>query len=373
MKIKILKLKPNSRFHFGKPLIDSDTSLTDTDTYLHSDVLFSALVNNLASVKGEDEVNCFVKAFEEGKIKISSCFYCLKGADKSYTYLLPRPANAVNQVTLDDDYDEIKRIKKIQFIDSNLLGTNIKEWKVEGNCALSKQSLDMLNLNYKAKSEKAVSEIYGKTSENKELRVRLFSKKLNTQVGIRNFKEETYTDNGDETKKLVSKGPYQVSYIQITDLSEINLQVHFYFVYDIIEKELEDNFELAAELLKYNGVGGDRSSGYGKIESVETMENIPEIFQNKTNSSNYLSLSKIIPNNQEELRIFKAYSHSIRGGRQTHDIGVLKNIRMINEGAILTDMAGGKLVDISPDNSPYKYKRNGKAFLLPLPETFDSN
>jgi len=368
MKIKILRLKPNSRFHFGKPLIDSDTSLTDTDTYLHSDVLFSALVNNLASVKGKIEVDHFVKAFEDGKIKISSGFYCLQAKDKSYTFLLPKPANAVNQIDL-DNYDEIKKIKKVLFVDSDLLSENVREWKVDGNLALSTQSLEKLKLSYKPKSANTVSEIYGKNQEKGNIRLKLFSKKLNTQVGIRSLKEETYADNGNKTKRLVPKGPYQVDYIQIADLSELNLQVHFYFVYDVTEKEFEDDFELAIQLLQYNGVGGERSSGYGKIESVETMENIPEIFQDKTDSSNYLSLSKIVPKNQEELKFFKAYAHSIRGGRQTHDVGILKTILMINEGAILTGAVTGKLVDISPDKSG-NYLRYGKAFLLTLPETF---
>lgn len=372
MKAKILKIKSNSRFHFGKPLIDSDTSLKDTDTYLHSDVLFSALVNNLATIYHKDVVDAFVDAFETGRIKISSCFYCLETHDKSYVFLLPRPANAVNQVKI-DNYDQIKKIKRVQFIDSNLLRASIENWKVDGNWALSEQNLERLNLSYKEKSEKSVSEIYGKTSGNKELRVSLFSKKFNTQVGIRNFKEETYFDNENEAKRMVSKGPYQVSYIQIADLSEIDLQVHFYFVYDIIDQAVEDSFELAVKLLEFNGIGGERSSGYGKIEAVETIENIPEIFQNKINSSNYLSISKIIPKDLEELKTFKAYSHSIRGGRQTHDAGALKNIRMINEGAILTNTVSGKLVDISPEESSNKYQRNGKAFLLPLPEPFNIN
>lgn len=368
IKIKVFKLKPNSRFHLGKPLLDNDVSLTDTDVYPHSDVLFSALVNNLASVKGKETVDAFVNAFEEGRIKISSCFYCIESSDKSYTFLLPKPANATNQVSL-DNYDEIKGVKKIQFVDSNLLGENVATWKVDGNLALSSQTLDKLKLCHKSKAASSASEIYGTDKSGQAVRLKLFSKKLNTQVGIRSLKEETYIDNDKEVKKMVSKGPYQVSYIQIADLSDIALQVHFYFAYEITDNMLEEDFELAVQLLQYNGIGGERSSGYGKIEEIETIEEVPEIFQKKTRTSLYLSLSKIIPKTSNELNCFKAYSHSVRGGRKTHEEGMLKSVRMINEGAVIAGTVDGKIADISPDQSR-KYLRYGKAFLLPLPDTF---
>lgn len=371
MKIKILKLIPNSRFHFGKPLIDSDTSLTDTDKYLHSDVLFAALVSNLATVKDSNEVSDFVKAFEEGKMKISSAFYCLENADDSFTLLLPKPADVVNKIDI-NDYDKIKQFKKIQFVSHDLISKDISEWIIDGNVAFSKPVLEKLQLKHRNQNEKAkVPEIFGEYSDGNENRFRLFSKGLNTQVGIRSVKNETIIIDSKEEDIIVSKGPYQVSYIQIADLSALKLKVHFYFAYEISDSQYEYNFELAVKLLEYNGVGGERSSGYGKIEKIDSLNKIPELFMSSEKCNRYLSLSKIIPQNEQELKKIEAYTHCIRGGRQTHDLGLLKSIRMINEGAILTHPIEGNIVDISPDSSK-KYFRSGKALLIPIPQQKNS-
>ena len=90
IKAVLLELTPNSRFHFGKASIDANTALADTDEFLHSDVLFSALVNNLAQAKDKAFVDEFLAYFKSGAIKISSGFYCIKDGD-NYEYLLPKP------------------------------------------------------------------------------------------------------------------------------------------------------------------------------------------------------------------------------------------------------------------------------------------
>lgn len=367
MKIKVLKLKPNTRFHFGKPLVDSDTSLTDTDMYLHSDVLFSALVNNLAKIKEKGDVDVFVEAFHTGRIKISSCFYCLENGDEKFTFLLPKPVTIVNQVDI-SDYDRIKLFKKIQFIDADLLSQDLGSWKVDGNVALSVSTLSSLKLQYRNRVDnKKLPQIFGIDSNRDEQQFRLFTKGLNTQVGLRSVKEGAV--NEDETS-IVPKGPYQVSYIQISDLSEIDLKVHFYFLYEILDNEIEADFELALDLLKHNGIGGERSSGYGRIDQIEDHPSIPEIFSNREGSYHHLSLSKIIPTDNGELAAFEAYNHSIRGGRVTQDIGSLKSVRMIGEGAVLSNPIDGEIVDLSP-NTSVRYLRNGKAFTIGLPKSFN--
>lgn len=343
-KIKILKIKPNSRFHFGKPLVDSDTSLTDSDTYLHSDVLFSALINNLASVRSKKEVDSFIKAFEDGNLKISSGFYCIEKGDGEYIFLLPKPVDAVNQVSI-DDYDQIKKIKKVQFVDTALLTQKVKYWNVLGNVALSDNTLLKLSISKKEAVDSLI----------------LFSKELNTQVGLRSTKAAKV----DDSTYSVPKGPYQVSSVQIPDLSTLNLKVHFYFIYEIGSEELKNDFEFAVKLLEYNGIGGERSSGYGAIDKVFDVQTVPSVFFEETNSNRFLSLSKIIPFNKEELESFDCYSHSIRGGRQAND-SLLKSVRMINEGAILNKPVTGKIEDISQHNDK-SYLRSGIAMLINLP------
>lgn len=363
-KIKILKLRPNSRFHFGKPLIDNDTSLTDTDTYLHSDVLFSALVNNLASIKSKEEVDYFINAFSNGKIKISSVFYCVKSSDNSFTFLLPKPVNLVNRVDI-NDYDSIKLLKKVQFIDANLLGQNIESWNLDGHVALSSLALKKLNLNFRKLTSNKAAELIGLDSNNVESRFKLYTKGINTQVGLRSVKDEI-----SETRIItIPKGPYQVSYIQIPDLSALSLSIHFYFLYEVSDSTIQIDFDLAVDLLQFNGIGGERSSGYGSIVEIKDCIHIPDIFRSMDKTDSYLGLSKIIPADKEELACIEAYTHCIRGGRNTHDLGVLRSVRMINEGSILSKPIKGRIADVSPDNSN-TYLRSGKAIVIPLPDSF---
>lgn len=332
-KIKVLELKPHTRFHFGKSSLDRDSYLSDTDTHPHSDVLFSALVNNLASVTDDQSVKEFIDAFKENKIKISSAFYCLKIDDKNeFIYFLPSPADRTSNIDI-HDYDQIKQVKAVQFIDSDLLGAPIDEWKVWGRLALSKNTMDRLDLT-------------------KEDQFKLFDKDFNTQVRVRAQSE----DNTD-------KDPYAVSFIQIPNLEHLNLSVHFYFMYELKDDSYRKDFELAVNLLKYNGIGGERSSGYGSIAEVHEKDIKSDSMSIHADADTFMSLSKLLPKNKDELLSLSAYSHSIRGGRQTAT-QKLKYIRMIDEGAILNNVVEGRIEYLS-NISGAPYFRNGKAFLIP--------
>lgn len=332
-KIKVLELKPHTRFHFGKSSLDRDAYLSDTDTHPHSDVLFSALVNNLASVADDQSVEEFIDAFKENKIKISSAFYCLKIDDKNeFIYFLPSPADRTSNLDI-HDYDQIKKIKAVQFIDSDLLGVPVDEWEIVGGLALSKNKIDRLSLKERDQ-------------------FKLFDKDFNTQVRVRAQSE----DNTD-------KDPYAVSFIQIPNLEHLKLSVHFYFMYELNEDIYKKDFELAVNLLKYNGIGGERSSGYGSIDEVHEKDVKPDFKSIHADAVTFMSLSKLLPKNKDELLSLSAYSHSIRGGRQTAT-QKLKYIRMIDEGAILNNVVDGRIEDLSND-SDVPHFRNGKAFLIP--------
>lgn len=336
MKVKLLKVKPNSRFHFGKPMIDSDTSLTETDEFIHSDVLFSALINNLSTVKSKEEVDQFIQGFESGAIKISSGFYCIENEktsdiEKKYLFFLPRPVHLVNSIGI-GEYDKVKQVKRIKFIDAALLDKKISDWKTGANFAVDASSITAFEV---------------KTDE-----LSLYHKDLATHVGIRSKSDDIEIKTG---------GPFKVSYINISDLRAYGLQVHFYFLYEITDSSYESDFELAVELLSYNGIGGERSSGYGTIEGVVTLESLPQHFIAKANAEFQLTLSKVAPR-QEELALLHYYTHAIRGGRETTK-GTLKSVEMLNEGAIVERGVQGCLVDISIEENR-SYLRNGKAFCI---------
>ena len=338
MKAKLLKLKPSSRFHFGRPMTDSDTSLTETDEFVHSDVLFSALIHNLSTVKSKEEVDQFILGFENGDIKISSGFYCIEDkkttdTEKQYVFFLPRPVHSVNAVDI-NEYDKIKQVKRIKFIDIALLDKKSRDWTLNSTFAIDPSSLATLGGN--------------------EEDLSLYHKGIATHVGIRNKSEEITINTG---------GPFRVSYISISDLSEHGLLVHFYFLYEVLDSKYESDFELAVELLSYNGIGGERSSGYGKIDAIETIYSLPKRFFDQQHAGVQMTLSKVVPK-KEEMELLTYYTHSIRGGRETTK-GTLKSVEMLNEGAVVQKGITGHLVDISIEENR-SYLRNGKAFCIGL-------
>ena len=96
MNAVILKCKPFSAFHFGQVAVDADTSLNDTSEFLHSDTLFSAIINLAARVY-PSEVNTLLALFGHNdvlpKVRLSSGFYCLQKGE-SFLYFLPKPLSS---------------------------------------------------------------------------------------------------------------------------------------------------------------------------------------------------------------------------------------------------------------------------------------
>jgi CRISPR-associated protein Csm4 len=328
MKAIILRLTPNSRFHLGKALTDRNTALTETDCRIHSDTLFSVLVNNLAEIKPKEEVDKFVNAFEENKVRISSSCYCLQGKPGKYIYLLPTPVTAHNLIDI-DDYRKIKEIKKIQFICPSTIKKHPIDWKYNHNLALDENLLP---------------------------NIRLFDSDMAIHVGVHQADEK-------------AQGPFNIKSIQITDLSEYEMSVHFYFLYEC-DNDNQENFELSVKMIKYNGIGGKRSSGYGYIDDVEFCEIEDSLF-NSNDDTVRMSLSKVIPSNENELKQFIYYTYSDRGGRNSKD-GILKTVRMIDEGAIICNSADvDKIGDIVDLHQGYPYKRYGKCFSIPIPSFYN--
>lgn len=316
IKSVVLKLTPNSRFHFGKASIDNNTALADTDEWLHSDVLFSALINNLAQVRDKDFVDQFVGHFQKGQIKISSGFYCIKNGDE-YEYLLPKPANATNFIK---DYPKIKQIKKLKFISSRFWEIKPEEWlhvdSLETKQALLEKKKGFENIPYLYKKEIVPNVVKHKPNEQAE-------------------------------------GPFSISVIQIPQLPE-NLSIHFYFLYDIVDEiseEIKSAFQLAIDMIAFNGLGGERSSGCGFIEEVIWQQEFPIPF---TPSGLMTNLGMFIPTEQEFKQCLY-YKYTTRGGRKTKDMGTLERVRMISEGAILrTDKHPfGKTARLSPVHLRY--------------------
>lgn len=331
MKSVILALKPGSRFHFGKLGIDINSGLADTDEWLHSDVLFSAIVNNLASVKKTEFVNQFIQHFRNGAIKISSGFYCIE-RDGEFEYLLPKPVNATKFIA---DYNQIKSIKKIQFLSHKLWDKHPTKWEEDG--ILTKNRKAMLSGN----------------DENRHI-FSLFNKEIIPNLTIHKPTNDV-------------KGPFPLAVIQIPDLGQAH--VHFYFLYEMTERfpsEMADAFRFAMDLIAFNGLGGKRSSGCGFIEKVEWQETLYPI--SLADSGLMTNVGLYIPT-EAEFKYCLFYDYKTRGGRKTKDNATLKRVRMLTEGSIIqaTEAIAGLTEYLTEDKTHLRY---GQPLCLTLPKFY---
>lgn len=330
IKTVVLELKPNTRFHFGKACIDVNTALADTDEYLHSDVLFSALVNNLAQVQEQAFVNQFVDCFINNQIKISSGFYCIK-EENEYEYLLPKPVTATNFI---NDYTIIKTVKKIQFIPTSLWDKIPENW-FDGNYKEIKQAL------------------------------------LPVKEGIDSieylYKKEIVPNLVKHKPNKDAEGPFSLAVIQIPKL-ENNLSIHFYFLYEIkddIPVEMSKAFRYAVEMIVFNGLGGERSSGCGCVEAIKW--DINQCPVNNIETGVKTNLGLLIPT-KEEFGNSQAYRLVSRGGRKAKNAGELKRVRMIAEGAIIQreGKVCGETIDLGAGHLRY-----GQPICINVPKMYE--
>jgi len=347
MKIKIMNIKPNSRFHFGNISVDSDTALADTDEYLHSDILFGALVSNLSQIKPKPEIESFIEAFNNGNILISSAFYCIEKTELSsddpdkYLFFIPKPVTATSTIDL-NNYDKIKGIKKIKFITYKTLEIEPENWELNN-------SIVMHPIEYKEINDYVLSQ--GNFSFKEEINIAFYNKISTPNVNI-------HLSNKN------AGHPFVVTSLQISDLSFYGLKVHFYFLYNIKDKSQCANFELATQLLAYNGVGGERSSGCGFIDGIKEAEYIPPYFSSLDIDKFQMTLSKVIPKNEKELSNFSALNTSIRGGRNSEK-GPFRKVRMINEGSIFSQNVVGENVELGTEQIRY-----GKCISMNIPQMY---
>ncbi len=352
MRAIVLNCLPGSRFHFGKYAPDGDTALTDSDEILHSDTLFSALINTYQELTGD--ANPFVEYFNSGAIAISSVYYCFQQADK-YTWMLPKPV-VFNFM----DTDEYKKIRSIKYLSkyvweklinpSELLTTGTEYILASDNhIALSINDLifpDSVSPEKKAEALKMI---------------RPFNIQTLPKVRVRDLEE--------------NKTTYQISVTEIADNKKwINdLEVHLYFLVDFKGENAtaaENMFMHALNLLVLNGIGGERNT-MGALESFAVVENWG-IDMEEQSTSHMAAVSLVNPQSGNDLSD-SYYRFLLRGGRRLgkeNDLNkpggsFLKSVRLIAEGAILKTDIKGQLVDISPGNNR-KFLRNGIPLYLPV-------
>jgi CRISPR-associated protein Csm4 len=336
MEALILKCKPYSQFHFGQVAVDADTSLNDTSDFIHSDTLFSALVNIAVKIF-PDDVNTVLSLLgygaDEPTLRFSSCFYCIEAAGQ-FLYFMPKPMNS--QLTIEKEH---KRLKKVQFISKGVWESKIAPdaWLTGNGCKIIQKAFVVTDAEYQQ---------FNLTNESK-----LFNKEALPKVFI--HKE----DKADSF--------YYQTNIQIGSLKEAS--VHFYCLMEGWEKLSDANksiMDIILKMLPSEGIGGERTIGCGIFSGLEKKD-----FTLTSSSNSFITVSLTNPNDKKEFAAFQHYDIIRRGGRR---LGVaddktprlLKRLNMITEGSVVNSRINGCIQDISPE-SDATYLRSGICFSLP--------
>lgn len=326
----ILKCHPGSRFHLGQSSMRQNESLTDSDELIHSDLLFSAFIH-AASILGVDKPEIWKDIINTQRLKFSSAFYCLEPEDGKFIYLLPKPIS-LNTLPTEDH----KKLKKIQFISLGVWNKGLlpQDWfATNGNCFQPNSQVVVLK---------------------DELNNRTFDlyKKIDTQK----VKVRTTSDTGN-------------LYTQ-TDLSIMgyaDMPIHWYFGLEDVQLTEVEKIECKSiiELMGSLGIGGERSSGCGQIDSIVWENDLKINAIDKT--TQYMSLSLAAPT-AEEIQPFLAYQTISRGGMYFSDTTRVNMIDFLLEGAITSQPATAKCIDLSVDGK--KLWRADTGFYIPLPPNY---
>ncbi|MCB0855027.1 MAG: type III-A CRISPR-associated RAMP protein Csm4, partial [Bacteroidetes bacterium] len=327
MEVAIFKCRPDNPFHFGK------TSLENSGDIIHSDTLFSAIVNTYHQVYPSDVEN-LIKAFQEGQIRISSAFHCLEYAPDQYFFFLPRPVNYQHTTG-----GNVKSFKKIRFFSLGIWKNLPEKEKLLNNPRL------ILGESYLV----TVTELYQIGLHPDYLKPNEF---LRDQKLVRTEMYPKVRVHASDQENVF----YHQFHIQLQELQTVeeednphpNKQTHFYFLLETPpDSPLTERFKQIIRLLADEGIGGERSVGCGTFRSVVFKSAVEMGFPARDEKSTQCTLSLTIPASQDDFDATEAYQLVLRGGGSLGIKGEAENhrrqIHMIAEGALAKHEVKGKM------------------------------
>lgn len=128
-----------------------------------------------------------------------------------------------------------------------------------------------------------------------------------------------------------------------------------YFIVDFSSEAFAFPFFAALELLSYAGFGGDRSVGYGSFtfekELIDAHPRWGLIFQKREGTVSYCSLSLCFPHEGEERNAFTYRLIPRKGWIYSSSTSVQlkrRECKMLSEGSLFSEPIKGQLVDVTP-------------------------
>lgn len=313
----IIRLYFKSRLHIGEdyPGIGMESSAS----VIHSDTLFSAIVNQWAMLpakNGNLPLKKLLEQFkkEEPPFLISSAFY-FRSTDKGTTYYLPKP------LVDDPKLMELKAVRHLELADFIKIARG--EW-FEGNLPQDPE-------------DEIVKPLYSP---------RISLDRINSGSNLFHAETITFRNGG------------------------------LYFIIHLKDISLLPTLRLCLNLLAEAGLGGERSTGCGLFEWSElSIEKDPQwepLWELEKESNNKFCLISLCFPRKEEVNNLIGYNLALRKGwiysTSTNLQLKRKTCQMLGEGSIFSKEPKGDMADVTPGefkkiHSVYRY---GKAFTLPI-------
>ena len=351
-----LTCAPRNRFRLG--LRDLGT----TSEWLHSDTLFSGIINAHALLFGEPQTTELVNDFHEQRIRISSAFPLVQFSNGNKEslglFFLPRPycQNKPPQT----DHAEIglkKKIKKIRFLSLPVFKSMLQTVRQEEDTIAF--AFDLLTL-------PRLSEGFVISSTEGAEIGKLVS--LGQENVIEPLKSiETPKVN---LQKIDDAGPFYETDLHLNrgaiPGTEVRWETHFFFLIDHkLSDDALDRFFAALRLLGDEGIGGERSCGAGHFTDYETLDFDWDL------SGPYQTNLALLSPQAEELSKIVSYESLIRGGSfltgENSDRQRKMSVRMILEGSVFRGEMHGRLVEVAQKDGKPVYQ-NGLNFGLSFGE-----
>lgn len=328
MQYKIFKLKFETPVHFGSEKVG--TSLEKTNIICHSDTLFSAMCQEILKLYDKTVLFDFVDMVEDGELLFSSLL-----PYNENSLFLPKPCLLLERDYNKEDTDSSsikkKKMKKLEYISINDFQKYIN---------------------------------YLKTGDNFD------------------YDEDFYkiyeTDTTAKVSLNTDSDKNNIYYVGSTYFKE-RCGLYVLVAYD--NDEQIELFEKILTSLGYSGIGGKRSSGYGKFiiedemyPDVNGLEEEKLIYSLLEENGDYQETLSIVSPSDEELdnndfdkAFYKLISRNgyVYSTTYTNDNTLVKrkSLSMFKEGSCFPFEINGEIKDVS-DNGKHPVYKNGKCLKI---------
>ena len=329
----IYALKMLTPVRFGED--DYTSGLSNSRYTCHSDTLFSAVCTEWIMCYGKESLNELIGAVENDNFAISGLLpYQVEDDENKVEFYLPKPIiffPVKTRHVLRQSMQDKKKMKKLKYIPVTKFDRYIE-------CIRDRKDFQF---------------------EPVEFARETIGKKVTVARG-----------EGDSTPYTVSNW----SFYENTGL---------YFIAEIKDMNLRVKFERVLTSLGLTGIGGKRSSGYGKFEIMdgqsiefdsesglyESDELLGKIMAR--NAGKYMALSLVAPDNEDFEKLNKEdcfYSLVTRSGfiysnNYAETSCKKRTVSMFSEGSLFSSAIRGSLIDVSNEGRHPVY-RYGKGMYV---------